>query len=112
MDLSKVVVESFDVKIIRARLAEVGASYDKNDMSIVLLEKLLNHGVNVADKKKLLGLRTVQRIRSKVKGHSGGREAEQLALDALAQHETFAGHFKYVCEFVSDELKAIERLFS
>lgn len=112
MDLSKVVVESFDVKIIRARLDEVGASYDQKDMSIVLLEKLLNHGVNVADKKQLLGLRMVRRVRSKAKGHSGGSEAEQLARDALAQHETFAGHFKYVCELVSDELKAIERFFS
>jgi len=55
-------------------------------------------------------LRTVQRIRSKVKGHAGSSEAKQLAQAALAKHETFGGHFTHVCGLVVDEMETIQRL--
>lgn len=112
LDLSKLIIEGFDTKFIRTKLDAVHAAYDQEDKSITLLEKLLNRDVNVADAKQLTGLRTAQRVRSKVKGHSGGSEAAQLAQDALTQHETFAGHFKYVCKLVSAELHVIEQLLS
>ncbi len=110
MDLSKLVVEGFVVRVIRARLDVAHVSYDQKEQSIALLEKLLNQGNESEDTQQLLGLRTVQRIRSKLKGHSGGSEAEQLVQDALTQHETFAGHFKHVCELVSNELRTLEGL--
>lgn len=50
-------------------------------------------------------------LRTKLKGHAGGSEAEQIARDALAKHETFAKHFRHVCEQVAEELTAIQALF-
>lgn len=89
----------------------VHVSFDQKDQSIVLLEKLFNYSTSPTELKQFLGMRTVQHIRSKAKGHSGGSGAQQLAQDVLKQHETFSRHFKYVCGLVSDELKVIEGLF-
>lgn len=106
------VVEGLDVRVIRAKLESKQIPYDAKEQSIALLERQLNHGTALEDARQLVGLRTVQRIRSKVKGHSGSSEAQQLAQAALAQHESFAAHFNHVCEQVADELKVIEDLFA
>lgn len=112
MDLSKLIVEGFEVKTIRSKLDEVGKSYDKEERSIALLEKLVNNDHSKEDEVKFIGLRTVQLIRSKVKGHSGSSEAKELEKNALMEHQTFSGHFMYVCNLVVEELGVIENVFS
>jgi hypothetical protein len=112
MDLSKLIIEGFEVKAIRARLTDAGIGFDQKDQSLALLERLLAAEPTNSGQEKLTGLRTVQEIRSRVKGHSVGRKATELAHNALKQHETFAAHFGHVCRLVAEELKRIERLFS
>jgi hypothetical protein len=109
MDLTKLVVEGFETKPIRAKLTTAQVPYEKEDRTIALLEKLLNKGDTSGEGQKLVGLRTVQLLRSKAKGHVGGSEAEQLVQDALMEHETFGNHFRYVCTQVADELETIEQ---
>lgn len=109
MDLAKLVIEGFETKAIRARLDAAQVPYDKKDGTIALLEKLLRKTDAARDVEKLVGLRTVQLLRSKAKGHAGGSEAQQLAQDALMEHETFANHFQHVCAQVADELETIEK---
>jgi hypothetical protein len=111
MDLAKLVVEGFETKSLRAKLDAALVPYDQRDPTIALLEKLLNNGDTSGEVQKLDGLRSVQLLRSKAKGHAGGSEADQLAQDALAEHETFGNHFWYVCTQVADELISIEELF-
>jgi len=108
MDLAKLVNEGFEVKVIRKKLDEVRVKYAA-DGSIALLEKLASHASD--DDVSFSALRTVQRIRSKVKGHSGSSEAEEITRDALANHESFAKHFESVAEKITTELAAIEALF-
>ena len=112
MDLAKLVVEGFETKPIRAKLDTAQVPYEKEDRTIALLEKLMNKGDTSVEGQKLVGLRTVQLLRSKAKGHVGGSEAEQLAQDALMEHETFGNHFRHVCTQVADELETIEQLIS
>ena len=110
MDLSKLIVEGFEVAYLRRRLEASAISYEQNDKSIVLLEKLraaVERSMQIA---QFEGLRTVQRIRSKVKGHAGSSEAKQIAQAALSTHETFGGHFNHVCELVIAEMTTIQRL--
>lgn len=109
MDVAKLIVEGFETKSVRERLDQVGVSYEKEDRTIILLEKLLNN--NQVEKIRLDGLRAVQNIRSKAKGHAGGSDAEALAQAALIEHETFANHFRHVCHLVVDELDKIEMAF-
>ena len=82
MDLAKLIVEGFETKTIRRRLDDAQISYDKKeDKTIALLEKLLTVRTE-GQIQKLDGLRTVQLLRSKAKGHAGGSEAQQLAQNA------------------------------
>lgn len=111
MDLAKLVVEGFETKTIRTRLDAAQVSYDKEDKTIALLEKLLTARPG-GEIQKLDGLRTVQLLRSKAKGHAEGSEAQQLAQAALMEHESFANHFQHVCAQVADELEAIARCMS
>ena len=94
MDLAKLVIEGFETRAIRERLDAAQVPYNKEDKTIELLEKLLNKADAAGEVRKLVGLRTVQSLRSKAKGHAGGSEAQQLAQDALMEHETFANHFR------------------
>lgn len=112
MDLAKLVVEGFEMKFTRGKLDAVRVHYEEQDKTIALLEKFLNKGDTSDEIRRLAGLRTVQHLRSKLKGHVGGNEATQLAQDALMEHETFANHFRHVCTQVADELETIEKLFS
>ncbi len=112
MDLAKLVIEGFETSAIRACLETAHVSYSKEDKTIALLEKLLSKTGAVGERQKLDGLRTVQLLRSKAKGHAGGSEAQQLAQDALMEHETFTNHFRHVCTQVADELEIIERRMS
>ncbi|AGY57717.1 hypothetical protein [Gloeobacter kilaueensis] len=112
MDLAKLVIEGFETPPIRQKLDMAKIPYDRErDRTIVLLEKLLNENNTSGDVKKLVGLRTVQNLRSKAKGHASGNEAQELAQEALMEHETFANHFKHVCEKVVIDLQLIEGLF-
>ena len=110
MDLSKAIIEGFDVKVIRARLADMSIAFGKDEGSLMLIEKILASGA--IDPQRLSGLRTVQLIRTKVKGHVGSSEAVELAKDALTRHETFSAHFEHVCKLVGDELSRIEHALS
>lgn len=114
MDLTKLVVEGFEIKFIRAGLDAAHIPYEEKekDKTIALLEKLLDKAGTSGEARQLDGLRTAQRIRSKVKGHTAGSDADQLAQHALMEHGTFTDHFRHICMQVADELEAIQRLFS
>jgi hypothetical protein len=109
MDLAKLVVEGFETKPIRVRLDQAQVPYTQDDKTIALLEKLFGRDGKSTD--KLTGLRTVQHLRSKAKGHVGGSDSDDLAQSALTDHETFANHFKHVCQLVVNDLEAIEKRF-
>jgi hypothetical protein len=108
MDLSKLVVEGFEVKPLRAALTSAGQTFDAKDQSIALLEKLVVAKGSPGDPTTLDGLRRVQHIRSKVKGHAGSSEGKALAQDALAKHGTYAEHFKHLCELIVRDLERVE----
>jgi len=112
MDLSKLVIEGFEIKAIRARLTDAGVAFDSKDQGLTLFEKFLASDETNSGQAKLTGLRTVQEIRSKAKGHSAARAAAHLAHNALKQHETYAAHFEHVCGLVVEELQRIESVLS
>jgi len=110
MDLYKLIIEGLETKYIRAKLNLGEFKFEKTDGTILLLEKLLNNGTTTDDGKKLLGLRNVWLVRSKVKGHVEGREARELAKEAIKEHETFKKHFEDICALVADDLETIENI--
>jgi hypothetical protein len=111
MDLAKLVVEGFVITAIRAKVERLGISYEQKEQSIALLERLIN-GAKSTEKQQLTGLRTIQLIRTKVKGHASGREVETLVQEVLAEHESFTKHFKHVCTTLAFELQTIAGAFA
>ena len=111
MDLSKLINEGFMVTAIRKGLEELNIAFDKGDKSIALLEKFLHGQGMINDGQKLVGLKTVQHIRSTF-AHSSGHKAHDLANNALEKHGTFSAHYESVCETVAPELKLIEEAFN
>ncbi len=109
MDLSKLIVEGFEMKPIRAALDGGGVSYDlEKDKTIILLEKLIASTNRVGGPVTLCGLKAVQSIRSKVKGHAGSSEGKQLAKEALDNHGSYAEHFKHLCTLVVTDLERVQ----
>ena len=111
MDLSKLVIEGFQVKAIRKELGRMDIAFDKYEKGIALLEKFLIECGKINDDQKLEGLRTVQHIRSTF-AHSSGNNAYNLTNNALKEHGTFSAHFDSVCKTVANELRLIEEAFS
>jgi hypothetical protein len=112
MDLAKLVVEGFVITAIRGRIEKSGIAYDKKEQSIALLERLINERAESTEKQPLIGLRTVQLIRTKAKGHASGREVETLVQEVLSRHDSFTKHFKHVCATLAFELQAIAGAFA
>jgi hypothetical protein len=106
MDLSKLIVEGFNSAELRSILDREAVSYQKDEQSIGLVEKILSarKGTSV----RLSGIRLAHRIRSKVKGHAGASEGQTIPAEAIANHGSYGAHFKSVCQSISDELTLIE----
>ncbi|MYC38253.1 MAG: hypothetical protein F4X66_15270 [Chloroflexi bacterium] len=111
LELSKVVIEGFQVAPIQALLRQREISFEKNERSLNLIEKLLPAQTGQGQgRRPLEGIRVVQRIRSTLASHRPGAEADQIARDALTQHGTYRAHFEHVCGQVADELELIEQV--
>lgn len=111
MDLSQLVIEGFRIKPIRKAMDAAGVTYKANSQSIILLENLRSHNLGDDDKSsRLSALRSIQHIRSKVKGHSGSSEADSLAKSALREHGSYGSHFSAICTELDNELAIIEEL--
>lgn len=109
MDLCQLVAEGFEVKFLRSLLGQSSIDYDQKEQSLKLLERLVAHMRNGEKEVSMTGLRKAQAIRSKVKGHAGSSEGQQMADDAISEHGSFAQHFRHVCGLISAELEMIER---
>ena len=108
-NLSKLVIEGFRVKAIRAHLSEMGIKWTKEERSLALLQRALSYATRSTPDLQIGGLRAVQRIRSKVDAHVGGTESDRLSRDAIREHGTYTAHFEHVCRMLLHELEQIER---
>ena len=111
-DLSKLIIEGFVVSDIRTRLEESGITFEGQEKSLKLIERFLVGHEALADGERLVGLREVQDVRSKVDSHRRGGAARDLPNDALRKFGSFSAHFESVCERVVQELTMIEKAFS
>ena len=111
-NLAQLIIEGFEIKAIRKKLDELGISWKGDQKSLLLLERVLSGENANGCVDKLNGLRSVQRIRSKVGAHTRGTEADALAISAIQEHGSYAAHFDSVCRSIASELEHIERAFN
>ena len=113
MDLSKLVVEGFNITPIRAMMDTLGLRYSKTEQSLSLIEKVLTARGALEEGERLEGLREIQTIRSKGGlSHFSGREGVVLANSTLASYGTYSAHFESVCGKALMELELVEDAFT
>ena len=108
MNLAQLIIEGFKLRAIRSTLNARNIDYESAERSISLTEKLLRANGDIKQNQRLSGLRAVQEIRTKVRGHAGGSKADELSDNALRDHGSYLAHFEHVCDVVADELMLIE----
>ena len=113
LEFSKTVIEGFQTRPIRALLRQKNISFNKDDRTLSLLEKLLAFQRPAGSlPTRLEGLRTADEIRTKVHSHSGGTAADEIARNALVEHGTYREHFERICSYIATELEEIEEVLT
>ncbi len=108
MNLSKLIVEGFDLRVIRCRLRQDDIEFNSDEKSLKLLERLISNKLPDDRACKLAGLRTVQEVRTKIKGHAtSGSSTKNISRSALEEHGSYCHHYEHVCELVVQELADI-----
>ena len=111
VELSKAVIEGFQVTPIRSLLRQKQIHFGKEEQSLSLMRKLISAQSGQDEgRQQLEGLRKVWEIRSKGPSHRGGSEADLIARNAISEHGTYRGHFEHVCNQMADELELIEQV--
>ena len=112
MNISKLVIEGLSKKYIKQYLRDTSQSVDNRHGSLKLFEQALNCHYEDEVEKKLSAMKNAQAIRSKVRGHASGSEAQLLIDDALRLHEDFTSHFQFMCNGILQELERIEDMLN
>lgn len=110
MNLDKLLVEGFEEKWLRTTATELKLASDAQARSLGLLELcLVGKGVETEDARGLIvPLRELHRLRSKLKGHAAGEEANTIRQDTLREHGDYATHYRKLTEKCDRSLRAIE----
>jgi hypothetical protein len=97
--LDKLLVEGFETRDLRERVANLGRTVDKQWKSLKLIEEVLRGLSSDEDHIKFIiePIREVHTLRSKLSGHASGKEAKQIKIDILKKHNTYSSHFRDLC---------------
>jgi len=109
MALDKLIVEGFEERWLRKRATDLKQAIKPSDRSLLLVEACLRGiGYEEEDASKLVApLRELHNLRSKLKGHASGSEANALRKAALKAHRTYRKHFADLCGRCDEALRAI-----
>jgi hypothetical protein len=113
MALDKLLVEGFEEKWLRNKAIELGQTPLASQGSLSLVAKCLQ-GLGF-DKERaediLSPLRTLHYLRTKLKGHAGGSEANSIRKSELAKHGSFRKHFEILCSDCDVAMQRIVEAF-
>jgi hypothetical protein len=113
MALDKLLVEGFEAGWLKAKASELKQETQASDGSLALTERCLR-GLGFDEeqaKSTVAPLRTLHHLRSKLKGHVAGSEADVLRQAALDQHGTYRKHFEDLCSCCDVATKRIAETF-
>ena len=83
LDVCKLIVDGLKTRAIREELSSMRVNFDESEKSIALLERLLRTRQLLEENQKLNGLREAQLIRTKLKAHRSGRDAQAHSRNAI-----------------------------
>ena len=109
MQLDQLVVEGFEAKWLRSTATSLGRLPDPKFGSLKLVEEcLIGLGFAESDGAIIVAsLKTVHALRTRLKGHASGNEAETIKQQILAQHRSYKEHFRALCAECDDSIQTI-----
>jgi hypothetical protein len=113
LHLDQLVVEGFETKWLRNRAQRLGRSPDARLQSLGLMEEcLIGMGYADDDARKIVGpLKDAHHLRSKLRGHASGDEAESIRKQILTEYGSYNKHFRSLAEAVDQSIRAIGEAF-
>ena len=99
MALDKLLVEGFEEKWLRNKAIELGQTPLASDGSVLLVARCLQAlGFDEEHAKNTVSpLRTLHYLRTKLKGHVSGSEADSIRKSELVTHGSFRKQFEVLC---------------
>ena len=109
LTLDQLLVEGLETKWLRETADKLSQSPQPNEASLKLLERcLVGVGFDEDEAKATSApLRELHHLRSKVKGHARGSEAETLKSAALKTHGSYKKHFEDMCTRCDTSLERV-----
>lgn len=113
LNLDQLVVEGLEEKWLRRKAKELGRNPDIKLRALKLTEEcLIAVGFEEDHAHQLMSpFRELHYLRSILKGHTSGREAEKIRKQALQEFGSFRQHFEHLCAECDDSLETIIEAF-
>lgn len=113
LHLDQLVVEGFETKWLRDEAQRLGRSPDAGLQSLnLVVECLIGMGYADDDAHKIVGsLKDAHDLRSKLRGHASGDEAEAIRNQILTQYGSYNKHFRALTEAVDQSIRSIGEAF-
>lgn len=114
LNLDQLVIEGLDGKWLRNKAKQLGRNPDKKLRALKLAEEcLIAVGFEDDHAHQLMSpFHEIHNLRSVLKGHASGREAEMERKKALQEYGSFRKHFKNLCAACDDNLETIIEAFN
>lgn len=112
--LDQVIIEGFDEKWLKKKATELKLKLPSHFRSLKLIEECLKSlGFEEAHAEKIMSpFHEIHNLRSKLKGHTSGKEAAMLRKSALVQHGSYHQHYKTLSFHCLESLKILNDAFS
>ncbi len=113
LNLDQLVVEGLDEKWLRKRAKELGRNPDIKLRALKLTEEcLIAVGFEAEHAHQLMSpFHEIHNLRSILKGHASGSEAEIVRKQALQDYGSFRKHFEHLCSVCDESLETIIEAF-
>ena len=113
LNLDQLLVEGFEEKWLRTQARNLGRNPNPKFRSLKLIEECLvgvdfdeDHARQIIDP-----FRKIHHLRSKLKGHTFGQEAEMIRKTSLAKFGSFHKHFEHICAECDESLEIVIEAF-
>ena len=113
MNLDQLLIEGLEEKWLRRKAKELGRNPDDKIRALKLIEEcLIAVGFEEVHAYKLMSpFHEVHNLRSTLKGHASGSEAEEVKKQALQKFGSFRQHFEHICAECDESLETIINAF-
>jgi hypothetical protein len=113
LHLDQLIVEGFNKKTLRQKAEDFGLEVKPEWGSLIVAQEcLVGLGYDEDDAKNIISpLRQLNHLRTKLKGHTPGTEAETIKKQTLKEYRTYKEHFKNLFAQCDESIEELTNAF-